>query len=504
VIDVLRSFAARQKQNLGQKLLHSWAHPLYLRLTGQPDSVSNYRSYVAAQPDCPESTLDLPHQPRISILLPVHNPKREWLQAAIDSVRKQTYAHWELCICNDASGEPWVDPFIRKAAEDDARVRYSHSAVRLGIAGALNQASELASGAYFTFLDHDDFLSPAALHAIAAELQSGPVDFLYADEDYVDAHARPVLPHLKPDWSPELLSNCMYVGHPMVVSQASFRSLGGFRSEFDGAQDYDLALRIAEIAASPIHIPRILYHWRRHDASVAKSTSAKPLTHGAGKRALDEAIRRRGWRAAVLEDTIPNQYVVRRYPSKGSEHKILVFSDPGLEPRTADWRENIAAQLERPEIGIAGVKILQVDGTIDHCGYALSKDRLPQAPGQGTRGLPYWKWLNFTREVSAVGGGFLAIRRELFNQLGGFDPSFPKLGEIDLCLRVRQLGLKVLFMHDAVFQRTTIDRSVRPEQAECELFRARWNAVLPEADPYYKVLPSGRGITHVSYHGHSL
>lgn len=482
----LRSFAAGQKRKLGQALLHSRAHPLYLRLTGQPDFVSQYRRYVAAQ--APESTGPLAYQPRISVLLPVHNPNREWLRTAIESVRRQTYAHWELCICDDASAEPWVDPFLQPAAAEDPRIRYRHSTARHGVSRALNQASELASGEYFTFLDHDDFLSPVALHSIAAALQTGPVDFLYADEDYVDAQGRPVLPHLKPDWSPELLSHCMYIGHPMVVSRAFFQSLGGFRSRFDGAQDYDLALRIAEVAARPVHIPKILYHWRQHAASVARSTSAKPFTHTAGLRALEDAARRRGWKATVLEDTIPNQYVLRHIQTPGSEKDILVFSDPGLRPETADWLTNIAAQLERPEIGIAGARILKADGTIHHSGFAVSKDSLPQAVGRGTQGLAFWKWLTFTREVTAVGGGFLAIRRDLFEQLGGFDPNFPTLGDIDLCLRVRQLRLQVLFLHDVVFRQTKAEQPSLAQEAERELFKARWDPALPESDPYYQVL----------------
>lgn len=477
----LRSFAAALKRKLGQALLHSPAHPFYLRLTGQPDFVSQYRRYMAAQ--TPESLAPLADLPRISVLLPVHNPNREWLRIAINSVRQQTYAHWELCICDDASAEPWVNQFLQQAAAEEPRIRYRHSTVGLGVSGALNQASELASGDYFTFLDHDDFLSRDALHSIAAALQTGPVDLLYADEDYVDAQGRPVLPHLKPDWSPELLSNCMYIGHPMIVSRGCFQSLGGFRSPFDGAQDYDLALRMAEVAARPVHIAKILYHWRQHAASVAQRTSAKPFTHSAGLRALEDAVRRRGWKATVLEDTIPNQYVLRHRQTPGSENNILVFSDPGLRPETPDWLANVAAQLERPEIGIVGVRILKADGTVHHCGFAVPKG------SQGTQAPPSWKWRNFTREVTAVGAGFLAIRRDLFEQLGGFDPNLPTLGDIDLCLSVRQLGLQVLFLHDVVFRQTKAEPPSQ-SQAERELFKARWDPVLPESDPYYQALDS--------------
>lgn len=471
-------------QRLGQALLHSPLHPLYLRLTAQPDPVAGYRRYVAAQcADRPprehfeHAAARWANQPLISVLVPVHNPRQDWLAAAIDSVRQQTYPHWELCLCDDASREP-VSP------STDQRIRLVRSSQQLGISGALNRAAELASGAYLTFLDHDDFLSPVALHYIVEALQNGPVEFLYSDEDYVDQSGRPVRPHLKPDWSPELLANCMYVGHLMVVSRERFNSLGGFRSAFDGAQDYDLALRLAEVATLGVHIPQVLYHWRQHPGSVAQSTATKPFTHTAGLRALEDAVHRRSWNATVLEDAIPNQYVLQ-WHTRAQADEVLVFRDPALRPLTADWLARVTAQLARPGIGIVGAKILQPDGCLHHAGFAVPKDRLPFAPGQGTRGLPNWKWLHFTREVTAVGGGFLAIRRSLFDQLGGFVLKFPALREIDLCLRARQLGLQVLFLNDVVFQQMVGAASADPQPAEGELFRAIWNGVLPYSDPYY-------------------
>jgi O-antigen biosynthesis protein len=475
-------------RRLGQALLHSPLHPLYLWLTGKPDPVADYRRYVAEHPARMPTREHWANQPLVSVLLPVHNPRREWLAAAIDSVRQQTYPHWELCICDDASRETFVDEGADEGL--DQRIRYVRSAQPLGISGALNRAAQLASGAYLTFLDHDDLLSPVALHSIVEALQNSPAEFLYSDEDYVDQSGRPVLPHLKPDWSPELLSNCMYVGHLMVVSRERFHALGGFRSAFDGAQDYDLALRLAEAAAPAVHIPQILYHWRQHAGSVAQSTSTKPFTHTAGLHALEDAVRRRRWNATVVEDAIPNQYVLQWQTEAQAVDDVLVFSDPALRPLTKDWLARITAQLARPGIGIVGAKILRPDGTIHHAGIAVSKDHLAFAPGQGTHGLPYWKWLNFTREVTAVGGGFLAIRRSVFDQLGGFDLKFCRLREVDLCLRARQIGLQVLFLHDVVFESTAADEP-GPDAAECELFAAHWNALLPDVDAYYRPLVAG-------------
>ena len=249
--------------------------------------------------------------PVISVVMAVHNPKQEWLAAAIESVTAQTYPFWELCICVDAS-PPWVVEYLKQQAETWPQIRFVDSPQRVGISGALNRAGALTHGAYVGFLDHDDTLSPVALHHLVEALQDGPFDAAYSDEDHLDDSGRRNRPSLKPDWSPDLLTGCMYWGHFLAVARERLDGLGWFRSEYDGAQDYDLALRLTDGPALVKHIPKILYHWRQHAGSTASSASAKPYTHDAGRRALQDAIRRRKWNAEVTDGPIANAYYVRR------------------------------------------------------------------------------------------------------------------------------------------------------------------------------------------------
>lgn len=173
----------------------------------------------------------------------LHNPKREWLEQAVDSVLAQSYEKWQLCLCDDASSDTWVREYLRGLAGIDRRIQCVSSAEQSGISGALNQAGSLALGEYVAFWDHDDILAENALRAVIEVLQRGAADIVYSDEDYIDSDGQPVRPGLKPGWSPELLLNCMYLGRFSVVSRAAIERAGWFRSEYDGAQDYDLRAR---------------------------------------------------------------------------------------------------------------------------------------------------------------------------------------------------------------------------------------------------------------------
>ena len=273
MFESLREAAAIHKRKLGQKLLHSPLHPLYLKLAGSPQ-LREYRQFIAAlarTAPAPEwfcgQMAAWTYRPRISVLMAVRNPRPEWFRQAVESVLAQIYPDWQLCIVDDASGQPVQAP-------DDPRISFAALQARAGISGALNSALEMAAGEYICVLDHDDFLSADALYRVVEALQQQRYEVLYSDEDYVDENGLPVRPNLKPDWSPELLSNCMYVGHLVIASRPLMDKVGGFRSEFDGAQDYDLALRLTDQPSGVAHIPHILYHWRQHPESIAQRPDA--------------------------------------------------------------------------------------------------------------------------------------------------------------------------------------------------------------------------------------
>jgi GT2 family glycosyltransferase len=235
-----------------------------------------------------------PNPPRISVLLPVYNVEEPYLAAAIESVLRQIYPHWELCIADDASPRPHVRQVLQAYAAADRRIRLVLRARNGNISAASNSALELATGPYVALLDHDDLLAEHALHAMAAAIVADPaVDFLYSDEDKItpDGLTRSE-PFFKPDWSPQYLLSCMYVSHLSVIRTDLVRRLGGFRSAFDSAQDYDLALRILSANAAVKHVPDVLYHWRSIASSAASGAAAKPQAHARAQAALADYLER--------------------------------------------------------------------------------------------------------------------------------------------------------------------------------------------------------------------
>lgn len=262
----------------------------------------------------------LPRRPTISVVVPVFDPPEIYLRAALDSVLAQLYPHWELCVADDASTLPHVRAVLAEYAARSARVKLALREHNGGIAAASNSALALATGEFVALLDHDDLLARDALFAVALAANREPgVDFAYSDEDKIDDDGHRSEPYFKPDWSPDSLLARMYTGHLAVFRRALVNELGGFRAGFEGSQDYDLVLRLTERTDRIAHIPRVLYHWRIHAASTASSAAPKTYAYAAGRRAIEEALARRGEPGRVEELPQPGTYAVRyelRRPDK--------------------------------------------------------------------------------------------------------------------------------------------------------------------------------------------
>ena len=231
----------------------------------------------------------------LSVVMPVYDPAPAILDKAIASVAGQVYPHWELCIADDASTDPAVGETLRRWAEREPRVRVSFRDVNGHVSRATNTAAEAARGEFLALMDQDDEITPDALAEVALYLAEYPdTDVLYSDDDKIDAQGRRFAPQFKPDWSPELLLSYMYWSHLLVVRRRLFIEAGGLRVGYEGAQDYDFALRVAEVTDRVGHLPKMLYHWRALPGSTAVSGNAKPESFGAGLRAVQEALDRRG------------------------------------------------------------------------------------------------------------------------------------------------------------------------------------------------------------------
>ena len=278
-----------------------------------------YRAYIPT-----EETLEIQrkqkfdYSPLISIAVPAYQTPVEFLRQMIESLIVQTYSNWELCIVNASPDNEEMQKVLAEYSAGDSRVRFCNLKENLGIAENTNRAFAMTKGEFVGLLDHDDLLAPNALYEIVKILQDHPqADALYTDEDKVttelDEHFQP---HLKPDFNLDLLRSNNYICHFFVVRKSIVEKAGGFRKEFDGAQDYDFIFRCTENAGEVLHVPEILYHWRTHKASTADNPASKMYAFEAGKRAIEAHLERTGTKGEISHTQDLGFYRVK-YPVQG-------------------------------------------------------------------------------------------------------------------------------------------------------------------------------------------
>ncbi|HMC60667.1 MAG TPA: glycosyltransferase [Candidatus Solibacter sp.] len=428
-------------------------------------------------------------RPRISVIMTVRNG--ETVPEGLESLRKQAYENWELC-------------------------------------AAVNQAT----GEYVSFMQETGTLSPLALYYVAEAARQGAFDVLYSDEDSLDTERRRVLPIFKPDWSPDLLTSCMYMGHLLTIRRERLTQSGGLSNEYAGAHLRDLVLRLADEPLRVCHIPRVLYHG-------LSPTSAPPPGPGAGTF----AVRRKGPTGEMtaivcskspdlLEtclaslrataDRVVRQIVVVAHEESGpnpslrsviqragaaavtfrgafnfaamnnlgagiAEAPNLLFLNDDVCATEPEWAELLAEQVSREEVGVAGAVLWYPSGVLQHAGIVAGVGDGVGHAGRYMHSSELWPWLLATRNVSAVTGACLAIRKDLFGRLGGFDTLFPNnYNDVDLCFRVRSQGYRVVCV--AVPGLIHAECQSRPGIVRFEeryRFYERWADLLRSPDPYY-------------------
>jgi GT2 family glycosyltransferase len=290
-----------------------------LELQGHLTGDEGYRMWAAAHDDndarqemLRRRAETFARRPTISIVMPTYDSDPVHLMEAIASVRSQTWEHWQLCIADDGSPDPRTRATLERYIGVDDRIVVLFNEENQGIAATTNAALGAATGDYVGFLDHDDVLRPTALHWIVELLQEEPdLDVVYTDEDRLDSEGRPAWPSFKPDWSPDLLNAVNYMSHLTVIRRSIVEELGGLRTGFDGSQDYDLLLRVTERTQRVGHVAKPLYSWRMTERSTATSSDAKPEADDAGRRALADALDRRGVDASIRPGYVPTWHDVR-------------------------------------------------------------------------------------------------------------------------------------------------------------------------------------------------
>ena len=248
-------------------------------------------------------------EPKISVVVPMYNTKEKFFRDLIKCMIDQTYSNWELCL---ADGSPKENENLKKYIEKDSRIKYKFLNENKGIAGNSNSAIEMATGDYIALLDHDDILSDYALFEVVSYINKWPnAEFLYSDEDKIDENDNRYDAYFKPDFAPDTLRCQNYICHFSIFKKDLMKKLGGFKADYDGAQDYDIFLRMSEITKHENikHIPKILYHWRVHSESTAKLNShAKNYAFEAGKKAIEDHLKRIGLDGTVSEGCIEGIY----------------------------------------------------------------------------------------------------------------------------------------------------------------------------------------------------
>jgi O-antigen biosynthesis protein len=462
------------------------------------------------------------YRPLISILTPTFKPNDEFLTDAIESVIAQAYENWELILIDDGSTGSRVRTLLENLGQRDARIQtefQDHG----GISSALNTALVRVRGDWIALLDHDDLLEPDALFRAIELLQNDrEADVIYSDEDKI-VDGKLAAPMLKPDWSPELFCTHDYLGHFVLMRRDLARA--GFRSEFDGAQDYDLLLRVSEKTDRIRHVPRVLYHWRRTAESTAHNIRRKPGALEAGRRAIEEHLARRQENARVTIDWETHLYRVRRedgagrisiiingaevadrdgiraktnFPNfeivadpKEATGEYLLFLDPDLEPLDESWLSAMAEQLSNPKIGVVGARIVSSDDTIESAGLILSPDGNVHAAFAGYprdfRGAN--RQLQAVRNYSAVSASCLLTRKEIFeivppsNSSGSLD--FARDDRVcvgvEYCLSLHEQGLRTFSVPYAELRRTSKKKNT---SVLCLDLQKRWPEMF-RRDPYY-------------------
>jgi glycosyltransferase involved in cell wall biosynthesis/2-polyprenyl-3-methyl-5-hydroxy-6-metoxy-1,4-benzoquinol methylase len=454
----------------------------------------------------------LERHPLLSVVVPVYDTDPQHLAEMIASVKQQAYPYWELCIADDCSTDPAVARILRAAAAGDRRIKLAFRTRNGHISAATNSALALATGEFVCLLDHDDLLHENALYELAVELDAHPdADLVYSDSDQIDEEGCPYQPYFKTDWNYDLMLGQNMISHLGAYRRALVEQVGGMRTGFEGSQDYDLALRVADATAPERirHIPAILYHWRRPAGAASFSALAPERCTTALRTAVADHLARRGIAARVepargaphfsrvvyplppqpplvtvaaiatgerdgaderLRDVLsrtaydPVEIVVvhaergalaqaKNRAVREARGDVVVLLDADLRADDPQWLSTLVSHALRPGVGLVGALVAGPDGAIADAGIVLNA-RAGHAAAHARGG--HFGCFALTREVSAVSSACVAFRRAHYVEAGGLRDDVPlRRAEVELCLRVRDAGLRTIATADAELVRDT-------------------------------------------------
>lgn len=268
-------------------------------------------------------------EPLISVVVPMYNTNEQYFEELVASMENQIYKRWELCLADGSSEKN--SKFV-EIAEKDNRIFYKFLGENKGISGNSNEALKMANGKYIALLDHDDLLPATSLFEFVKAINENNIpDFIYSDEDKINDNGERFNPYFKPDYSPETLSVHNYITHLVMFKKELLDKVGMFDDGFNGAQDFDLILRITENSKNIVHISKILYHWRAAVGSTANVADSKPYAYEAGRRAVEAHIQRLGLEGKVENgQDIPGVYRINYEVVGNPKVSILIPNKDGI------------------------------------------------------------------------------------------------------------------------------------------------------------------------------
>ncbi|MEG1886832.1 MAG: glycosyltransferase family 2 protein, partial [Oscillospiraceae bacterium] len=236
----------------------------------------------------------------------------KFLVEMLDSVVKQTYSNWELCLADGSDSEHAdVGKTCLSYGQKDKRIVYKKLEKNCGISENTNACIAISTGEYISLFDHDDILHPAVLFEVAKVINEQNADFIYTDElTFSNKLSDIVNVHFKPDFAADNLRSNNYICHFSTFKRDLLEKSGYFNKDFDGSQDHDMILRLTENAEKIAHIPKILYYWRSHPNSVAQNIDSKQYAITAGIHAVEAQLDRLGMPGKV-ESSRVNKSVYR-------------------------------------------------------------------------------------------------------------------------------------------------------------------------------------------------
>lgn len=496
-------------------------------------------------------------QPLISIVVPTYQTPIPFLKDMIDSVRKQSYEKWELCIADGSLNGDENDTKVIRVREElnrysmeDKRIKVVYLEENQGIAENTNQALALATGEYIGLFDHDDMLTPDALYEIVKAINDYDYDVLYTDEDKSseDSHnyKKPVF---KPDYSPELLCANNYITHFFVAKKSIVDRLGGFRKEYDGSQDYDFIFRCVELAKKVGHVSKVLYHWRMHGGSVAGDPTSKMYAYDAGKKAIQSHYERVGIQANVEHmerlGLYHTEYKMIKQPlisviiygeddekkkrcsewfkrkdysnleilasaginveeinalAEKARGSYLFFVSENLESVERDALQQMAGVLQIQNVGAVSGKVIGRKHTVEDVGVVFRTNGDLCKANYGIGDCDYGDMFRakVMSNYSILSLNCFMTHKNTFEELGRFNKHFSlSFAAADYCLKLRMHGKRCVMQASTVWESKDSMKTGIINDEERERFYKEWQEVLRMGDSYYNSNYAKQGALYI-------